>query len=166
MFPQEENCSTIIPRSRVDVATVYCDNRQEDGPWSSRCGHLLGLPQRRTQACDANGGSELLGLVRRRRAVRLKAASASYGWRVEDEPCVTMYKREGNPSWEWTSSWFTMMMDMKTSCERVGLDVDAVYRGDGHGHEYVMPMAAVDSKGSRVKDEPCVSSYKRPLRVT
>jgi hypothetical protein len=64
------------------------------------------------------------------------------------------------------SSWFTMMMDMKTSCERVGLDVDVVYRGDGHGDEYVIPMAAVDSKGSRVKDEPCVSSYKSPLRVT
>jgi hypothetical protein len=58
------------------------------------------------------------------------------------------------------------MTDTKMSHKRVGVDVYAVYHGDGHGDEYVMPLAVLDSKGSRVEDEPCVSSYKRPLKVT
>jgi hypothetical protein len=58
------------------------------------------------------------------------------------------------------------MTDTKMSHERVRVDVYAVYRGDIHGDEYVMPLVVFDSKGWRVEDEPCVSSYKRPFRVT
>jgi hypothetical protein len=58
------------------------------------------------------------------------------------------------------------MTDTKMSHERVGVDVYAVYRGDEYGDKYVMILAVLDSKGWRVEDEPCVSSYKRPLKVT
>jgi hypothetical protein len=53
------------------------------------------------------------------------------------------------------SPQFIVMAEMNTSRERVGVDVYVVYHGYGHGDEYVMPMAAVVSKGWRVRDDPC-----------